>query len=80
MTDLEKITNLINHLEKKMIKKKATKKATKKNARTSVSITKGISQLTSTGSYYARKTVDGVRVSKCFKNLGKAKTWLKNSL
>lgn len=62
-----------------MIKKKATKKATKKNARTSTSVAKGISQLTSTGAFCARKYVDGVRVSKCFSKLKDAKTW-RNSL
>jgi hypothetical protein len=80
MTDLEKITNLINYLNKNMIKKKATKKTAKKNlksttyTRVAPNIYKDVC-----GSYCVRKMVDGVRIAKSLSTIKEAKAFL-NSL
>lgn len=61
-----------------MIKKKATKKTAKKNVRSTARVMTNIDQLFPSGSYRARKYVDGTRVSKCFAKLKDAKAFLKN--
>lgn len=61
----------------KTMNKKTAKKTAKKNVRSTTYVSTNIDQMLPSGSYRARKYVDGVRVSKCFKKLKDAKAFLK---
>lgn len=78
MTDLEKITNLIEDLNKSMIKSKPTKKTAKKNVASYTKVCENIYKNV-WGTYRARKMIDGVRYQKSTNTIKEAKAFL-NSL